>query len=139
MSERNAFTAVSAISSIGCSTVVSGGDVHTAAQIARGHRARAVERRPRPLPALARRPTLDVSLLGLARPFAAVDPAGERMRATVAALRDELGCAAGSLRRYAGDTYAGGHRWVLAALWLGLWYRQVGEDNGLYCSRPGRN
>ncbi|HWJ31280.1 MAG TPA: glycoside hydrolase family 15 protein [Gaiellaceae bacterium] len=76
-------------------------------------------------------PTLDVSLLGLAWPFAAVDPAGERMRATVAALEDELGCPAGSLRRYAGDTYAGGNRWVLAALWLGLWYRQVGERHGL--------
>jgi glucoamylase len=76
-------------------------------------------------------PTLDVSLLGLAWPFGAVDPAGERMRATVAALQEELGCSAGSLRRYAGDTYAGGNRWVLAALWLGLWYRQVGEDQGL--------
>jgi glucoamylase len=76
-------------------------------------------------------PTLDVSLLGLAWPFAAVDPGGDRMRATVAALRNELGCPAGSLRRYAGDTYAGGNRWVLAALWLGLWHRQAGEDEGL--------
>ncbi|MFL5946615.1 MAG: glycoside hydrolase family 15 protein [Gaiellaceae bacterium] len=76
-------------------------------------------------------PTLDVSLLGLAWPFAAVDPDGERMRATIAALRAELGCPAGSLRRYAGDTYAGGNRWVLAALWLGLWHRQVGETAGL--------
>ncbi len=76
-------------------------------------------------------PTLDVSLLGLAWPFAAVDPAGERMRATIAALQAELGCEAGSLLRYAGDTYAGGNRWVLAALWLGLWHRQVGEGAGL--------
>ena len=75
-------------------------------------------------------PTLDVSLLGLAWPFAAVDPAGERMRATVAALEAELGCPAGSLTRYAGDTYAGGHKWVLAALWLGLWHRQAGEPAG---------
>lgn len=76
-------------------------------------------------------PTVDVSLLGLAWPFAVVEPGGERMRATVAALEQELGCPAGSLRRYAGDTYAGGNRWVLAALWLGLWYRQVGEGHGL--------
>ncbi|MFL5919583.1 MAG: glycoside hydrolase family 15 protein [Gaiellaceae bacterium] len=76
-------------------------------------------------------PTPDVSLLGLAWPFSAVDPAGARMRATVAALQDELGCPAGSLRRYAGDTYAGGHRWVLAALWLGLWHRQAGDAVGL--------
>src|SRR5207247_3105074 len=75
-------------------------------------------------------PTLDVSLLGLAWPFAPVDPGGERMRATVAALQAELGCPAGSLRRYTGDTYAGGNRWVLAALWLGLWHRQVGDTAG---------
>jgi GH15 family glucan-1,4-alpha-glucosidase len=75
--------------------------------------------------------TLDVSLLGLAWPFQAVDPAGERMHATIAALRSELGCEAGSMLRYAGDTYAGGNRWVLAALWLGLWHRQVGDAAGL--------
>jgi glucoamylase len=72
-------------------------------------------------------PTLDVSLLGLAWPFAAVDPGGERMRATVAALESELGAPDGSLVRYAGDTYAGGNKWVLAALWLGLWHRQAGD------------
>ena len=76
-------------------------------------------------------PTLDVSLLGLAWPFAAVDPGGERMRATVAALQDKLACPKGSVLRYEGDTYAGGHRWVLAALWLGLWHRQVGDVSGL--------
>jgi GH15 family glucan-1,4-alpha-glucosidase len=76
-------------------------------------------------------PILDVSLLGLAWPFAAVDPGGERMRATVAALEAKLGCPKGSVLRYEGDTYAGGNRWVLAALWLGLWHRQVGDVAGV--------
>jgi len=76
-------------------------------------------------------PVLDVSLLGLAWPFAAVDPAGERMLATVAALQDELGNVEDGVARYAGDTYAGGNNWVLAALWLGLWCRQVGDTAGL--------
>jgi glucoamylase len=76
-------------------------------------------------------PVADVSLLGLAWPFAAVDPAGERMRVTVAALEAELGCPAGGVMRYAGDTYAGGNKWVLAALWFGLWHRQVGDEPGL--------
>lgn len=76
-------------------------------------------------------PVLDVSLLGLAWPFAAVDPAGERMRATVAALQEELGDVEHGVARYAGDTYAGGNNWVLAALWLGLWCRQVGDTPGL--------
>ena len=76
-------------------------------------------------------PVLDVSLLGLAWPFAAVDPAGERMRATVAALEEELGDVEHGVARYSGDTYAGGNDWVLAALWLGLWCRQVGDTAGL--------
>ena len=76
-------------------------------------------------------PVPDVSLLGLAWPFVAVDPGGERMRATVAALESELGCPAGGVMRYAGDTYAGGNKWVLAALWLGLWHRQVADQAGL--------
>jgi GH15 family glucan-1,4-alpha-glucosidase len=76
-------------------------------------------------------PVLDVSLLGLAWPFAAVDPAGERMRATVAALEEALGDVEHGVARYAGDTYAGGNNWVLAALWLGLWCRQVGDTAGL--------
>jgi GH15 family glucan-1,4-alpha-glucosidase len=76
-------------------------------------------------------PVLDVSLLGLAWPFAAVDPAGERMRATVAALETELGDVDQGVARYAGDAYAGGNNWVLAALWLGLWCRQVGDTRGL--------
>src|SRR5215218_2792091 len=53
------------------------------------------------------------------------------MRATVAALEEKLGCPKGSVLRYEGDTYAGGNRWVLAALWLGLWHRQVGNVAGL--------
>ena len=76
-------------------------------------------------------PILDVSLLGLAWPFAAVDPAGERMRATVAALEAELGGVEHGVARYAGDRYAGGNNWVLAALWLGLWCRQIGDTHRL--------
>jgi glucoamylase len=75
-------------------------------------------------------PVADVSLLGLAWPFAAVDPGGERMRATVAVLESELRSPSGGVMRYAGDTYAGGNKWVLAALWLGLWHRQVGDGGG---------
>jgi GH15 family glucan-1,4-alpha-glucosidase len=74
--------------------------------------------------------TVDVSLLGLAWPFAVVDPAGARMRATAAAVERELGLPDGGLRRYSGDTYAGGNSWTVAVLWLGLWYRLVGDERG---------
>jgi GH15 family glucan-1,4-alpha-glucosidase len=75
-------------------------------------------------------PTVDASLLGLAWPFRAVDPAGGRMRATAAAVARELATPGGGIRRYAGDRYAGGNAWVLAALWLGIWQRQVGDLAG---------
>lgn len=74
--------------------------------------------------------TIDVALLGLAWPFGVVDPAGERMRATAAAIEARLSLPDGGLRRYDGDTYAGGNSWVLAVLWLGLWRRSIGDVDG---------
>ena len=74
--------------------------------------------------------TVDVSLLGLAWPFRAVDPASPRMRATADAVARTLGRPNGGVCRYAGDTYAGGNAWVLAALWLGLYRRQLGDAGG---------
>ena len=75
-------------------------------------------------------PTVDVSLLGLAWPFVAVDPRAPRMRATAAAVERALGRPGGGIMRYEGDTYAGGNAWVLAALWLGLYRRQTGDPEG---------
>ncbi len=75
-------------------------------------------------------PTVDASLLGLAWPFHAVDPRSARMRSTAAAVKRKLGRAGGGICRYERDTYAGGNPWVLAALWLGLWHRQVGDAEG---------
>jgi len=75
-------------------------------------------------------PTVDVSLLGLAWPFAAVDPRGPRMRATADAVERVLGRPGGGIMRYDGDAYAGGNPWVLAALWLGLYQRQIGDAEG---------
>jgi glucoamylase len=74
--------------------------------------------------------TVDASLLGLAWPFAAVDPSGPRMRATAVAVERTLGRPGGGIIRYDGDTYAGGNPWVLAALWLGLYRRQIGDLDG---------
>lgn len=75
-------------------------------------------------------PIVDVSLLGLAWPFGAVEPAGARMRATAEAVERELSQPGGGMLRYAGDTYAGGNSWVLARLWFGLWRRQIGDNAG---------
>jgi GH15 family glucan-1,4-alpha-glucosidase len=32
--------------------------------------------------------------------------------------------------RYEDDAYAGGNPWVLAAMWLGLYHRQIGDSGG---------
>jgi glucoamylase len=75
--------------------------------------------------------TLDCSLLGLVWPFRALDPASERVRATVDAVADGLAGAGGGHLRQAGDTYAGGHEWLLATLWLGLARRVLGDTEAL--------
>ena len=74
---------------------------------------------------------VDSSLLGLAWPFRAVDPGGARMRATAAAIERELVLPCGGVLRHEGDDYAGGNPWLLTTLWLGLYYRQVGDEAGL--------
>jgi glucoamylase len=71
-----------------------------------------------------------VSLLGVAWPFRAVDPAGARMQATAAAVERELATPGGGILRHADDRYAGGNAWVIAALCLGLWQRKVGAVDG---------
>jgi glucoamylase len=76
-------------------------------------------------------PTVDVSLLGLAWPFRAVEPSSPRMRATAAAIARALARPGGGLLRYEDDAYVGGNPWVLASLWLGLYRRQIGDDGGL--------
>ena len=67
------------------------------------------------------------SLLGLAWPFRAVDPASPRMRATVAALEGALLLPDGGVLRFEGDHYAGGNVWLIATLWHGLYARLVGD------------
>jgi glucoamylase len=74
---------------------------------------------------------LDVSLLGLVWPFAPFGAASDRVRATVDAVAAGLAAPAGGLRRHEGDTYAGGHEWPLATLWLGVARRALGDAQAL--------
>jgi glucoamylase len=76
---------------------------------------------------LERRP--DASLLGLAWPFGVIGANSPRMHKLAEVLRDKLLMPDGGLRRYDGDTYAGGNAWILTTLWLGLWSRQSGDDD----------
>jgi GH15 family glucan-1,4-alpha-glucosidase len=71
---------------------------------------------------------LDISLLGVAWPFVAVDLRSARLRATVDAVEAGLAAPCGGTYRYAGDTYAGGNPWLIATLWLGLTRRLLGDE-----------
>jgi glucoamylase len=73
---------------------------------------------------------LDAALLGLAWPFAAVDPGSPRMRATADTVEHVLTAPCGGLHRFEGDTYAGGNPWPLCTLWLGLHRRQARDEAG---------
>ena len=63
---------------------------------------------------------LDASLLACAVPFAVLPPDDPVVRATVAALEEEL--AHGGVHRHAEDTYYGGGEWLLLAALLGWYY-----------------
>ena len=71
---------------------------------------------------------LDISLLGVAWPFVAVDLGSARLRATVDAAETALAAPCGGTYRYEGDTYAGGNPWLIATLWLGLTRRLLGDE-----------
>jgi glucoamylase len=73
---------------------------------------------------------VDSSLLGLAWPFWAVDPASPRMRATLEAVERELRLDDGGVLRHEDDDYAGGNPWLISTLWLGLAERQAGDEPG---------
>ncbi|MCL6635898.1 MAG: hypothetical protein K6T29_09075, partial [Peptococcaceae bacterium] len=67
-------------------------------------------------------PRVDAALLGLAFPFAVLDPLDERMQATARAVEERLwNYEAGGLHRYEGDGYRGGNPWLLTTFWLAIY------------------
>lgn len=75
--------------------------------------------------------TVDVSLLGVAWPFAAIAADSDRAQATFRAVSEQARASDGGLFRYAGDRYIGGNPWMLATLWAGLHQRAAGDDGEL--------
>ncbi|MBW7475123.1 glycoside hydrolase family 15 [Paenibacillus oenotherae] len=71
---------------------------------------------------------VDISLLGIAVPFAAVDATDERMRMTADTIEKLLASPeVGGIRRYENDDYMGGNPWILTTLWLAHYRITVGE------------
>jgi GH15 family glucan-1,4-alpha-glucosidase len=69
-------------------------------------------------------PAVDVSLLGLAVPYAVVAPDDPIMLRTVENIESTI-LHGGGLHRYAEDSYYGGGAWVLLTAWLGWYYIEL--------------
>jgi oligosaccharide amylase len=71
---------------------------------------------------------VDISLLGLAVPFNIFDIKDEKIKKTVRAIEERLdGFPSGGYGRYEYDSYIGGNPWIVATLWLSLYYIESGE------------
>lgn len=72
---------------------------------------------------------LDVSLLGLSYPFEVLPAQDELMKSTALAIEKTFNYKSGGIGRYFGDVYYNGNPWILASLWLSLYYTKLGEIN----------
>jgi len=73
---------------------------------------------------------IDAALLGLAFPFAVLDPLDERMRATARAIEEGLwNHGVGGLRRYEGDGYREGNPWLITTFWLAIYHCMAGNGH----------
>ncbi|MDD2553437.1 MAG: glycoside hydrolase family 15 protein [Desulfotomaculaceae bacterium] len=71
---------------------------------------------------------IDAALLGLAFPFAVLDPSDIRITATVRAIEENLwNHDVGGIHRYEGDCYRGGNPWLITTLWLAIYYCTAGN------------
>ncbi|MEG3069730.1 MAG: hypothetical protein RQM92_01740 [Candidatus Syntrophopropionicum ammoniitolerans] len=71
---------------------------------------------------------IDAALLGLAYPFAVLEPTDRRMAATVEAIEKNLwNHNVGGIHRYEGDNYRGGNPWLITSLWLAIYYCLAGN------------
>lgn len=69
----------------------------------------------------------DVSTLGLCIPFEILNVDDERVVKTVELLENRLKTPFGGMLRYENDNYMNGNQWVLASLWMSLYYIELGE------------
>ncbi|WP_127531497.1 glycoside hydrolase family 15 protein [Paenibacillus kobensis] len=77
---------------------------------------------------LDRDPIVDISLLGLSVPFAAVAADDPHMRSTADTIERLLTVpGVGGIKRYEDDHYIGGNPWILTTLWLAHYRIQTGS------------
>jgi len=73
-------------------------------------------------------PKMDISLLGPMIPFGILKADDPVVKKTAALIEQLLACEqAGGHKRYEEDHYAGGNPWIIATLWMGMYYLETGE------------
>ncbi len=73
--------------------------------------------------------SLDVSLLGLTFPFEVLPAQDDRMKRTALAIEQSFHYGVGGIGRYPQDVYYNGNPWILATLWLALYYEKLKDAN----------
>ena len=77
---------------------------------------------------IARDTRVNAAVLAVAFPFRLLAPSDAKVVRCLERIRQVLGGSpAGGLKRYEGDTYAGGNPWVLTTLWAALVYLRQGR------------
>ena len=65
---------------------------------------------------------VDISLLAVAIPFRIFDVNDRIVTETVKRVEEHLKLSNGGYARYQWDTYIGGNAWIIASLWLAIYY-----------------
>lgn len=77
---------------------------------------------------------IDISLLGPCVPFGMLEPDSREMLNTVQKMEMTIRTYTGGFLRYENDNYVGGNPWVIATLWMALYYIEAGrKDDALEC------
>ena len=77
---------------------------------------------------------MDISLLGPCVPFGMLEADSREMMNTVQKLEMTIRTYTGGFMRYENDNYVGGNPWVIATLWMALYYIEKGDnDKALEC------
>lgn len=72
---------------------------------------------------------VDISLLAVAIPFRIFDVNDRIVTETVKKIEEHLKLPNGGYARYQWDTYIGGNAWIIASLWLAIYYIEKGNEN----------
>lgn len=77
---------------------------------------------------------MDISLLAPCIPFGMLEPDSREMLNTVQKMEMTIRTYTGGFMRYENDTYVGGNPWVIATLWMALYYIEANrKDDALQC------